>query len=91
MGTSAWVIHRVPEVWGQDADEFRPERMLDGGFESLPNQAWQPFGFGLRGCIGRPFAWQEAQLVLASAVSPYSYKNRQDNLSNLIYSCSYSS
>ncbi len=29
VGTSAWVIHRVSEIWGPDVDEFRPERWLD--------------------------------------------------------------
>ncbi|KAH9948045.1 bifunctional P-450/NADPH-P450 reductase [Amylocystis lapponica] len=55
---------RDPKVWGEDANEFRPERMLNGKFEALPPNAWQPFGFGMRGCIGRPFAWQEAQIAL---------------------------
>ena len=27
---------RDVRVWGEDAEEFRPERMLDGGFEKLP-------------------------------------------------------
>ncbi|KAJ6505385.1 fatty acid hydroxylase [Mycena sanguinolenta] len=61
-----WNMHRDPLVWGEDAEEFRPERHLDGKFESLPPNAWQPFGFGLRGCIGRAFAWQEVILVLAT-------------------------
>jgi cytochrome P450/NADPH-cytochrome P450 reductase len=39
--------------------------MLDQAFEKLPNAAWKPFGNGMRGCIGRPFAWQEAILVTA--------------------------
>jgi len=26
---SAWTIHRMPEIWGSDAEVFRPERWLD--------------------------------------------------------------
>ncbi|KAH8111193.1 cytochrome P450 oxidoreductase OrdA-like protein [Phellopilus nigrolimitatus] len=54
-----------------DAEAFRPERMLDGKFEALPEQAWQPFGFGMRACIGRAFAWQEAALVLANVFEKF--------------------
>ena len=53
------------EVFGEDANEFHPERMLDGNFEKLPKSAWKPFGTGTRACIGRAFAWQEALLVMA--------------------------
>ncbi|KAK0486339.1 fatty acid hydroxylase [Armillaria novae-zelandiae] len=67
----AYLMHRDPKVWGEDAEEFRPERMMDGKFEALPPNAWQPFGFGLRGCIGRPFAWQEVMLVLTSIIQKF--------------------
>ncbi|KAF8900982.1 fatty acid hydroxylase [Mucidula mucida] len=63
-----WDSHRDTDVWGNDAETFRPERMMDGGFESAPRNAWQPFGYGLRGCIGRPFSWQEMSLVITSIV-----------------------
>ncbi|KAF5368039.1 hypothetical protein D9758_004480 [Tetrapyrgos nigripes] len=66
-----WMTQRDPLVWGADANEFHPERMLDGKFEALPPNAWQPFGFGTRGCIGRPFAWQEIQLVMSSVVQKF--------------------
>jgi cytochrome P450/NADPH-cytochrome P450 reductase len=56
---------RDTSVFGADADEFRPERMLGDYFTKLPRNAWKPFGNGARGCIGRPFAWQEAILALS--------------------------
>lgn len=58
-------LHRDPVVWGDDANDFRPERMLHGGFEALPPNAWKPFGHGVRSCIGRGFAWQEATIAVA--------------------------
>ncbi|KAF2638095.1 NADPH-cytochrome P450 reductase-like protein [Massarina eburnea CBS 473.64] len=69
-------LHRDPVVWGEDAEEFRPERMLDEEFEKrnkeFPNN-WKPFGNGMRGCIGRPFAWQEALLVLAMLLQNFNF------------------
>lgn len=56
-------VHRDPAVYGPNADEFDPNRMLGKAFEELPPNAWKPFGNGKRGCIGRAFAWQEALLV----------------------------
>jgi cytochrome P450/NADPH-cytochrome P450 reductase len=34
-------IHRDPAVWGEDAEEFEPERMLDEKFNKLPPNAWK--------------------------------------------------
>jgi cytochrome P450 len=29
VGSTAWAIHRIPEIWGPDVEDFRPERWLD--------------------------------------------------------------
>lgn len=30
---SIWAMHRLPEIWGDDAESFRPERWMD---ENVP-------------------------------------------------------
>ncbi|KNC99987.1 hypothetical protein, variant [Spizellomyces punctatus DAOM BR117] len=64
-------LHRDSKVWGEDAEEFRPERMLEGKFEALPPNSWKPFGSGLRACIGRSFAWQESLLTVAMILQKF--------------------
>jgi len=58
-------FHHDPKVWGDDADVFRPERMLNGGYESLPPNAFKAFGDGERACIGRAFTEQEMIMAVA--------------------------
>ncbi|WAO87403.1 Bifunctional cytochrome P450/NADPH--P450 reductase [Fusarium falciforme] len=65
-----------PTVFGDDANEFKPERMFDDNFARLnkefPN-SWKPFGNGMRACIGRPFAWQEALLVMVMLLQNFNF------------------
>ena len=64
-------LHRDPKVWGGDVEAFRPERFDPEAMAALPPNAWKPFGNGQRACIGRPFAMQEAQLVLAMVLQRF--------------------
>ena len=34
-------VHKDPKVYGDDANQFRPERMLDENFNKLPKNAWK--------------------------------------------------
>ncbi|KAK2037420.1 bifunctional P-450:NADPH-P450 reductase [Colletotrichum somersetense] len=68
--------HLDPKVYGDDVDEFNPERMLGENFNSLSREfpnCWKPFGNGARACIGRPFAWQEALLVTAMMLQNFDF------------------
>lgn len=58
------MLHRDPAVW-DEPEAFRPERFAPETAQTLPPNAWKPFGNGMRSCIGRGFALQEAQLVLS--------------------------
>ncbi|KAH7322430.1 cytochrome P450 [Stachybotrys elegans] len=64
-------FHRDPKVWGEDADEFRPERMLDVNMQKMPPNSWKPFGDGLRACIGRGFAEQEILITMAMVLQRF--------------------
>jgi cytochrome P450 len=54
--TSAYLVHRNPNVWGQDADEFRPARFMPG--KIIP-WAYIPFSKRPRDCIGFSLAYLE--------------------------------
>jgi cytochrome P450 len=60
--SNVWHCNHDRAVFGEDADEFRPERHLDENGESLlgpveTNQAGHvTFGFGRRICVGREMA-----------------------------------
>ncbi|KAF5013400.1 hypothetical protein FDECE_588 [Fusarium decemcellulare] len=65
-----------PTVFGDDANEFKPERMFDENFTRLNKEfpdSWKPFGNGMRACIGRPFAWQEALLVMVMLLQNFNF------------------
>lgn len=67
-------IQSDPAVWGENAAAFKPERMLDEPFSKLPKNAWKPFGNGVRGCIGRAFAWQEALLTTSLLLQNFNFR-----------------
>lgn len=64
-------LHRDKRVWGDDVEEFKPERFSDPS--KVPHDAYKPFGNGQRACIGQQFALQEATLVLGLVVKNFEF------------------
>ncbi|BCL81010.1 NADPH--cytochrome P450 reductase [Ktedonobacteria bacterium brp13] len=67
------MLHRDRAIWGDDAEEFNPERLTVEKEQQLPPNAYKPFGNGQRACIGRQFALQEAALVLGMLLQRFKF------------------
>ncbi|KAI1424706.1 cytochrome P450 [Xylaria sp. FL1777] len=67
-------IHRNPDVYGENAELFSPERWMNhAASPKIPSTAWRPFERGPRGCIGQEFAMTEICLVLALLSQRYDF------------------
>lgn len=60
-------LHR-DKAWGEDAEEFDPERWTRDQRPADLTNLYKPFGTGMRACIGRQFAYHEILVVLALIV-----------------------
>jgi len=64
---SIWTMHRNRDLWGNDVDEFKPERFRT---EPIPC-SFIPFSAGLRVCVGQHLAMNEAKVVLGTLLRHY--------------------
>lgn len=64
VGTGITVVHRNPDLFGDDVNEYRPERFLDPetGQQTLNN--FKAFGGGPRECVGQEFARVELRIFI---------------------------
>ncbi|KAI0528350.1 cytochrome P450 [Xylaria digitata] len=74
VGTSPWAIHRVSQIWGDDVEEFRPERWLDCKDPGILKRFFFAFGGGTRTCIGRNISWLEIEKLVPTLVMRYNSK-----------------
>ncbi|KAL8669877.1 MAG: hypothetical protein Q9168_005550 [Polycauliona sp. 1 TL-2023] len=68
-------LHKRKDLWGADADEFRPERW------QKEKASWNflPFGGGPRNCIGQQFALTEASYTAVRLLQEFSGIESRDS------------
>ncbi|KAL3834416.1 hypothetical protein ACJIZ3_009152 [Penstemon smallii] len=77
-GTNIWIdvvsMHHDQKLWGQDVNEFKPERFKDDIFGGCNHKmGFLPFGFGGRMCVGRNLTNMEYKIVLTLILSRFSF------------------
>ncbi|RKK82857.1 hypothetical protein BFJ68_g16399 [Fusarium oxysporum] len=72
VGYCAWGIFRRPDIWGEDSNEFRPERWLDCSQDQLrlmEGTLELVFGYGRWQCLGKNIALMELNKVFVEVRS----------------------
>ncbi|KAF8507409.1 PAH-inducible cytochrome P450 monooxygenase PC-PAH 1 [Gautieria morchelliformis] len=84
VSISIGAYNRLPSVWGDDADVWRPERFLEGvhaeqqtGLGMIANLA--TFSSGIRNCIGWRFALLEMQTMLIEFLENFEFSPAPGN------------
>lgn len=78
LSVPAYTMHHSKEIWGKDADEFRPERW--DKVTERQRGAFIPFSYGPRSCVGRNVAEMELALIVSTVFRRYEFEPYQTTL-----------
>ncbi|EXJ59424.1 uncharacterized protein A1O5_12305 [Cladophialophora psammophila CBS 110553] len=70
VGINSWVMHSQTAIFGPDADQYRPERWIDGD-KSLMDRHFMSFGYGAHMCLGKNIALLEINKVIPQILLHY--------------------
>ncbi|KAH8812705.1 cytochrome P450 [Xylogone sp. PMI_703] len=78
LSVPTYTIHHSKEIWGPDADEFNPDRWSN--LTERQKNAFIPFSYGPRSCVGRNVAEMELALIISTTFRRYEFDLYQDVL-----------
>ncbi|GAA5941046.1 hypothetical protein JCM10213_001700 [Rhodosporidiobolus nylandii] len=81
---SDWERGRAEDIWGADAEEFKPERWIDEKGDLKSESQWKAhfFNGGYRVCLGQHLARFEAVTVLAALFRSFDFSFAPGYLEN---------
>ncbi|KAL9236499.1 hypothetical protein vseg_011162 [Gypsophila vaccaria] len=75
VSLSIFEVHHDPKLWGEDVNEFKPDRFSEGILKATKgNLSFFPFIGGPRICIGQNFALIEAKIAVAMMLQRFSFE-----------------
>ncbi|RYC63368.1 hypothetical protein CHU98_g2874 [Xylaria longipes] len=76
IGANFFGLMRSREIWGPDADVFRPERWLEANVDQAKRMNTVvdlDFGFGKYQCLGKPIAMMELNKIFVELLRRYDF------------------
>lgn len=89
-GVCLWTLiptlHRDPDIWGPNVNEFDPECFANGISNAckLP-QVYIPFGVGPGLCLGKNFALDQLKILIANIISEFTFSLSPKYIHSPIY------
>lgn len=80
LSVPAYTIHHSKEIWGDDAEEFLPERWEKEILTERQKNAFIPFSYGPRSCVGRNVAIMELALTVGTVFRRYEFLLLQEEM-----------
>ena len=73
VGLNPWVVHRNISIFGDDVDQYQPERWLNASEEKLKdmNRTLLQFGAGNHICLGRNISLLEIYKLVPSLMRSF--------------------
>ena len=71
LSVPAYTLHRTKSVFGDDAEEYNPDRWLAPNAKRDFEKAFIPFSVGPRACVGRNVAMMELSILIAAIFRRY--------------------
>jgi benzoate 4-monooxygenase len=78
LSVPSYTIHHLAEIWGDDVEEFNPERWLS--LNERQKTAFNPFSYGPRACVGQNVAVMELQIIIGTLFRRYGFVLYQEEL-----------
>lgn len=77
VATPVFTVNRCKEVWGPNADEFKPDRWSNA--KNFHPAQYLSFGLGKRNCLGKDFALNVIKKLMVELISRYRFLLTPEN------------
>ncbi|XP_020571993.1 cytochrome P450 704C1-like [Phalaenopsis equestris] len=77
----SYAMGRMTYLWGEDAEDFRPERWLKNGtFQPESSFKFVSFNAGPRICLGKDFAYRQMKILAATLLHFFKFKLKNESM-----------